>query len=332
MLCLRLALLALLLIAPGSFASAQLLAETLQSSSSEATTQTVRFRVGVIVTAKRGACRDILATVAVPIECEEQTVRLVEEDLSQGARYEFRDLSSGIARQMVVFFPYLANGAEGRALLTFEVTTRTTLPPDDAITQELRIPKRPPRNLRGYLGASPFIELRHPKIKKLARSIQSDVEESAGDAEPSDWSRLEAIYDYVMDNIEYLEGPDTSAVDTLKAGEADCHGRSALFIALCRATKTPARLVWVNEHVYPEFYLERPDGEGVWLPAESAGTRDFGGMPLARPILQKGDSFRVPERPREKLRYAIDYLQAYPAKKGNGPPGRKFVREVVAGG
>lgn len=291
------------------------------------TSQTVRFRVGAVVKAKRGPCQDLLAVVAVPIECAEQTVTLIETDLTPNvAATEFRDLSSGEARQLLVSIPRLKNGEEARAILTYEVTTRTTVPPDDREAERLSIPERTPRNLRGYLGASRFIEVRHPLIKKLSRSIQEDLEAGSPEGEPpSDWRRLEAIYDYVMDNIEYLEGPDTTAVATLKARQADCHGRSALFVALCRATKVPARMVWVNEHCYPEFYLERPDGEGVWLPSESAGTRAFGEMPLARPILQKGDSFRVPEKPRERLRYATDYVTG----KGRAQPSVKYIREIV---
>ncbi|CAN0349683.1 unnamed protein product, partial [Ectocarpus sp. 4 AP-2014] len=241
-----------------------------------------------------------------------------------------RDLTSGEARQLLISIPRLDAGAEARAILTYEVTTRTTLPPEEDVAARLVIPKRAPRKLRGYLGASKYIQVRHPLIKKLSRSIEEELEQSASeDSPPSDWQRLEAIYDYVMDNIDYLEGPDTSAVDTLKAREADCHGRSALFVALCRAAGAPARMVWVNEHCHPEFYLERPDGEGVWLPAESAGTRAFGEMPIARPILQKGDNFRVPEKPRERLRYATDYIVGKPAQKGGGKPSVKYLREIV---
>lgn len=292
---------------------------------------TIRFRVGAVITAKRGACRDVFAAVAVPIECAEQTVKLVEQDVTANVTAtDFRDLSSGEARQLLISIPRLDAGAEARAILTYEVTTRTTLPPDEDEAARLVIPKRAPRKLRGYLGASKYIQVRHPMIKKLSRSIENGLNEAAPeDNPPSDWQRIEAVYDYVMDNIEYLEGPDTSAVDTLKAREADCHGRSALFVALCRAAGAPARMVWVNEHCHPEFYLERPDGEGVWLPAESAGTRAFGEMPIARPILQKGDNFRVPEKPRERLRYATDYLIARPAQRGGGKPTVKYLREIV---
>lgn len=293
--------------------------------------QTVRFRIGAVITAKRGACRDILAVTAAPIDCAEQTVRLVERDITPNvADADFRELSSGQAKQLLVSIPHLKAGDVARAVLTFEVTTRTTVPPEDDVAAGLVIPKRAPRKMRGYLAASQFIQTRHPLIKKLSRSIQERLDtEAAEDDPPTDWERLEAIYDYVMDEIEYLEGPDTSAVDTLKAREADCHGRSALFVALCRATGAPARMVWVNEHCYPEFYLEHPNGGGVWWPAESAGTRAFGEMPIARPILQKGDDFRVPEKPRERLRYATDYVEAWPAQRGGGKPKVEFIREIV---
>jgi hypothetical protein len=90
----------------------------------------------------------------------------------------------------------------------------------------------------------------------------------------------------------------------------------------------PARVVWVDQHAYAEFYLEDAKGNGSWYPIESAGTRAFGGMPLARTILQKGDNFQVPERRGERLFYASDYLIALPV--GNsGKPTVKYIREVV---
>ena len=104
----------------------------------------------------------------------------------------------------------------------------------------------------------------------------------------NDWEKIEAIYDAVLKKIDYVEGPDKSAVEALHDKQADCQGRSALFIALCRLNKVPARMVWVHGHCYPEFYMEHAEGEGYWYPCESAGTRAFGEMPLARTILQKG--------------------------------------------
>ena len=298
------------------------------AASEPAQEKTQRFRVGAVVNAKRGACADILAVFAVPIDCDEQSVKLVSEEFSREVGgHEFRDVVGGEARQLLVSIPFLDRGGEARAVLTYEVTTRTTPLPDESEVAELKIPRRPPRNLKRYTGPSPFIETNHKRVRKLARSITVEAEEASG-GEPSDWALLEAAYDNVMENIEYYEGPDTSALDTLKEGAADCHGRSALFIALARNLGAPARMVWVNNHVYPEFYLEDADGEGHWFPAESAGTHAFGEMPVARTILQKGDNFRMPERKTERLRYATDYLTGRPVG-GGGKPSVKYLREVV---
>ncbi len=142
------------------------------------------------------------------------------------------------------------------------------------------------------------------------------------------WKRVETIYDYVQENVKYVEGEDKTAVETLIDGSGDCHDISALFVALCRADKVPARLVWVHEHCYPEFCLADAEGKLHWFPSESSGMRAFGEMPLPRVIMQKGDSFRVPERPRERLRYASDYLIGVPVR-GSGKPTVKYIREQL---
>jgi hypothetical protein len=53
-------------------------------------------------------------------------------------------------------------------------------------------------------------------------------------------------------------------------------------------------------------------------------------MPLARTILQKGDNFQMPERPRERLRYASDYLVGLPTP-GGGKPTCQFIRQQIVG-
>lgn len=282
-----------------------------------------QFQVGAEITA-RGAVRDIKAVVAVPLECDEQEVRIAQEDFSsEVASVEYRDLKGGLARQMVIEIPYLAAGATARAVVTYDVTTRPVLPPEDTDTAKLTIPDKPDREVRNFLSASPYIEARHSSIRRLARGLMKDADEKL-----TDWQRVELLYDAMLDKVQYVEGPDKSALDTLRDGSADCHGRSAVFIALCRAAGIPARVVWVNNHCYAEFYLEDESGEGAWHPVESAGSRAFGEMPLARVILQKGDNFRLPEKPRERLRYATDFLIGKPVG-GGGQPRAKFIREPL---
>lgn len=294
--------------------------------------QTQLYRVGAVVTASGGPCADILAIVSLPLETPWQEVRLASEEFTpEVAAVDYRLLPGGGARQMMVSIPRLEGGAEARAVVTCEVTTHVLEPLETPATVGLMIPRRPPSAMRRFTGPSPMIEARSGKIKRLAKSIVADAAADRGD-DLSDWRRVEAIYEHVLAEIDYAEGPDTSALTTLDEGIADCHGRSALFIALCRAIGVPARVVWVHDHCYPEFWLarENADGDlvGEWYPAESAGTPAFGAMPVARTILQRGDSFRVPERPRERLRYASDYLTGRRVP-GGGTPKVRYLREVV---
>ncbi|QDU89966.1 Transglutaminase-like superfamily protein [Pirellulimonas nuda] len=282
-----------------------------------------RFRVGAEITASRGACRAIRAMVAVPLECPEQSVRIVKEEFSPDVEsVSYRDLQGG-ARQMLITVPRLADGATATAVVTFEVVTRPILPPSDAVTAGLKIPRSTPRDLRKYVTVSPFIQSRDSKFRSWSRELLAGLTDEA-----SDWQRVEAFYDAMLEKIEYAEGVDKSALETLRDGQADCFGRSAVFIALCRAAGVPARAVWVQDHCYAEFYLEDEEGEGAWFPAESAGTRAFGEMPLARTIMQKGDNFRIPERPKDRLFYATDFLVGLPMP-GSGKPSVKYIREPV---
>ncbi|MEX2167917.1 MAG: transglutaminase-like domain-containing protein [Pirellulales bacterium] len=281
-----------------------------------------KFRVGAEIKAGKGACRDVRAMIAVPFECAEQEVRILDEDISTEVdRVEYRELPGGGAKQMLITIPFLADGATARAVVTFEVATRPILPTEQ--TGELKIPDRLDNDMRRFVLPSPFIEAKHSEIRRLGREVLKGLEEDA-----TDWQKIEALYDHVQEHIAYVEGDDKSALDTLRDKNADCHGRSALFIALCRSMKTPARMVWVHNHAYAEFYMEDAEGNGTWFPAESAGTRAFGEMPLARTILQKGDNFRVPERPGDRLRYATDYLMALPVGKA-GKPTVQYIREQV---
>jgi len=290
-------------------------------------TQVSSFQVGVTARARRGDVYGILAIVTVPLVCAEQAVELVEEDLTgQVADLTYRPLGTG-ARQLLVRIPFLAKGDKAHALLTFEVRTRIVLEPEE--TSALKIPRKPDRQLKRYLGKSPFIQTKHSKFKKICKEIEGELEATAEEVETiTDWQRVEAIYDYVREAIEYLEGPDQSALQALKKGKGDCHDIGALFVALCRTAKIPARLVWVHEHSYPEFCLVDEEGTPYWFPCESAGDRAFGEMPTARTILQKGDSFKMPEKPREVMRYASDYATAE-SRPGATKPSIKFVRREL---
>ncbi len=142
----------------------------------------------------------------------------------------------------------------------------------------------------------------------------------------SGWAQAEAIYDWVREKIEYRFDPNIkSSRQALDDGYGDCEELTSLFVAMCRAVKIPARAVWVPGHCYGEFYLEDAQGRGTWFPCQAAGSRNFGAMPEERPILQKGDNFRVPGH-REPKRYVQETVTA---KNAQAAPTVKFIREQV---
>ena len=330
-----------------------------------------RYRVGAKVVAKGKGVDNIFIMVAVPLECAEQQVQVLEEDFSPNVeKVDFRLLppDDGV-RQMLITIPTLPARQEAHAYVTYDVLTKPVIGPEHTAT--LRAPVKPEKALKLYLSASPFIDVNHRKIRDAVKQAlaalekkrtgeasevaaeptedavgeepndetpvadatqdvsgeaepkptvvskpiiadspaESSVEESTGSSatEPTDWERAEAFYDYALEHVKYEEGVDKSSVQVLKDGKGDCQAIGALFVAMCRTAKIPARLVWVEAHQYAEFYLEDEAGKGHWYPVETAGRREFGEMSIARVILQKGDNFRVPERRRERLRYASDF-------------------------
>ncbi len=274
-----------------------------------------RYRVGVRVVAEGGPCRGLYATLPVPADWPEQKVRIVEEDFSRGVRGpQYRFLGDGV-KQMVITIPSLASGGSEQAIVTFELERAAIEPPKDP--DAWRIPVKPSRELRAYLGSAPYVETRDPKIVRFAK-------EAAG--EHQGWRRVEAIYDAVREKVEYRNGDLKGARRALADGWGDCEELTCLFIAAARSQDIPARTVWVEGHCYPEFYMEDDAGNGCWHPCQAAGTRAFGSMPDQLPILQKGDSFRDPDRPGKPLRYVAEFLKGS-GVAGGGKPVVTWIRE-----
>lgn len=279
---------------------------------------TQRIKLGVIVKAS-GTVFHAVATVPVPDEWPEQRVAIVKEDVSPSVKsLTYRTIAGGGgAKQMVVEIPQLPAGQEARALVTFEVTRRAISAP--AETSIYAIPKKVPRQLMLDVGPSPYIESRHPKIVAAAK-------EAVGENE-SDWKKVEAIYDWTREHVIYKAGDLKGAVRALHDKEGYTDELTSVFIALCRAQKIPARTVFVPGHCYAEFYLEDDAGQGHWFPCQPAGMRSFGAIDDVRPILQKGDNFKNPEDPKERLRWLKEYFHA--SGRGAGPK-VTFVSEPVA--
>jgi len=281
-------------------------------------TLTQKWKAGMVITAVGGPCGGT-GTAPIPTDWPEQQVEIAEEDISPNVRVTYPNIE-GQGRQMVVTVLNLPAGQEAKAVVTFEVRRSALLPPDDTDIYVLPNLRKLDVKTRMFLAPSPKIECRDPKIRALAKDLVGEKEKA--------WEKVEAIYDYVRENVAYKQGsPLRGAVVALKEKSGDCEDMTSLFIALCRAAEVPARTVWVPGHCYPEFYLLDDEGNGHWFPCQVAGSAAFGGIPEHRPILQKGDNFRSPLNSRERLRYLRETFKG----AGIGPqPQVRWVRELMA--
>jgi hypothetical protein len=278
-------------------------------------TTTSQWRFGVRVKAP-AAASGIRATLPVPMDWPEQQVKLLsEEKSSKTISIAYATLDGGV-KQMQISIPRLAAGDEAAAAVVLEIARRQILAPLEPA--KLQIAARP-GPLAKYLGKSPYIESTDPKIRSLAAEL------TAG--QTGGWNQAAAVFDWVRAHVKYEFAEQIKpALAALEEGKGDCEELSSLVIALCRASKIPARAVWVPGHCYPEFSLADEQGQSHWFPCQAAGAeRQFGSMSEPRPILQKGDNFRVPGE-REPQRYV---KQTLTAKDAAAPLEVKFIMEQV---
>jgi len=274
------------------------------------------WQTGVIVRGRGAPVTGIVATLPVPMSWPEQDVQQTGVESSPSVRsVRFRELDHGV-RQMVVTIPRLGANEQAEAIVTLRITKRDVVSP--ARTEDLRLPHRVSRSISKFIRPSPYIDSQDAKIQELARQVIVGHDTA--------WGQVEAIYDWVRARVEYRFAKQIkSSRQALDDGYGDCEELSSLIIAMCRDIHVPARLVWVPGHCYPELYLEDKTGKGFWFPCQAAGTRSFGGISEARPILQKGDNFQVPGS-REPQRYVHEALAA---KNAPIPPAVQFIRRQL---
>jgi transglutaminase-like putative cysteine protease len=279
----------------------------------------LRVRIGLEMTAKDGACNNLVATFPLPMSWPEQVVEVLSEDVSPTVqRVTKRTLNEGV-QQVEFRVPRLVTGQSAHVIYTLRVERFHILPPENP--RLLRFAENPGRDLRPYLGESPFIEINHAKVKAAANEIQLDPSQPA-------WHQVETIYDWTRARISHHDGtkPLKGALQGLETGSGDCEEITSLFVAMCRLKGIPARSVWVDHHTYPEFYLEDPAGQGVWIPCESLGARQFGGMNSYRLLLQKGDNFSMAQK-RGPQRYVTPTITGTVGRDGGQPVMREILEQ-----
>jgi hypothetical protein len=283
--------------------------------------QTHTWKAGVIIQASAGPCRSVTGYVPVPMEWPEQTVKIGDKDISPGVKVSYQTLNES-AKLLMISIPWIAKGEQVKAIVTFECARSMQLPPDDKTAFVMPTAKDIDKDgVRRYLGASPQIETQNPAIRKVAKETGTNAKNA--------WEHVEALYDFVRTKVTYENGNESKgAAAALKNGKANHDDISARFVALCRDAEVPARLVWVPEFCYAEFYLMDKNGNGHWLPCSPAGAKAFGEMPDTKLILAKGDNFKPPDS-RDRQRYIRTNLIAHPGAQNAGKPSVQWVGQQV---
>jgi hypothetical protein len=173
-----------------------------------------------------------------------------------------------------------------------------------------------------FVLPTPTIDSNDPAIKRKAKEICEGID--------SPWEKARRLSDWTFNHLEYKLMAYTSAKAALESKIGDCEERSALFAALCRSQGIPARIVVGpgkkrsdSGHCWTEIMLADRDGNAEWLPVD-VGLRWFGELPIAPPVIQKGDSYPRPGSTGLRQRLAGSW-----AKAGNGQLTFEWEQEVT---
>ena len=276
--------------------------------------KTQKWEFGVSIRAVGGNCAGLFGTFPLPADWPEQQVKVAGETITPSVKRNTVRQVEGLA-QMVFEVPQLTAGDTATCFLTLEITKQTQQPPADAA--QLVVPKDPPTAIRRHLGVSPLIEATQAKVKALAKELTT--------GKATAWEQVQSIQAGVRQRVKFEKENKNvfkGAAGALTAGKADKEDLTATFVAVCRAAKIPARMVWALDYCYAEFYLEDAAGKGAWYPCVVHEEVELGAVKDLRPILEKGDNFKVPEE-KAPQRFVAEYLTG---KGGGGKPTVEFRR------
>ena len=247
-----------------------------------------KWRVGAVIRG-RGARQSVLVTLPLPANWPEQRVSVLEESLPDSVQtlIGYRKLKTHEVRQMVAKVPTLPRDIPITISVTVEVNTKEIIEPEDKSVY--KIPGSKVKEAKLFLGVSPQVNYKNSKLRSFAKETTAAKELA--------WEKVAAIYDWIRDNVDQEDAPVTNAVNTFRKKIGCNEDKVFLFVALCRAIKIPARIVYANEFIYAEFMLTDSDGkQAYWFPANVNGVYELGSLAEPRIILQKGHHIKVPEK------------------------------------
>jgi len=250
-----------------------------------------------------GSARGLMSTTPVPVNFPEQTIQKLNVQ-SQGCSAAVRTLVPEAA-QLVLAAPSLVRGQTILAFAHMQLKLfkqYLDFEKDQFPTEQ---PKPPISFRKQFSHNSPGIQTRAPQVRKLAMEVVG--------YRTHGWDKAHSIYEWVWENITSRIGSFTSVTRALRDRVGDCEERAACFVALCRAVGVPARLVWVPNHNWAEFFLVNSDQKGHWIPVHTAAYTWFGWTGAHELVIQKGDRIKVPEKSKPQ-RLLADWSQWQGAK------------------
>ena len=245
-----------------------------------------RLRVGIELTG-RGDAGEITASTPVPVVAPEQEI--LSEKIDVVGSEAVLETFAPDARMLRMAAPGLVRGGQASAIAEFELKlskqyfgyAAEQFPEKQTVAADVR---------RAYLGDSPGIQTRAPNVQSL---LQQLIGRRTGSlAHP--WRQAEVFAAWIRAEIRPKLGIYTSVVKAIENRSGDCEEMAGVFVALCRAAEIPARLVWIPNHVWSEFYLVDHEGRGHWIPVHTACYHWFGWTGAHELVFQKGDRLRVP--------------------------------------
>jgi len=253
-------------------------------------------RVGIYLTG-RGNATQVKATTVAPINAPEQTITNVQIK-TQGCAAAIRQLTPD-ASQLLLVAPQLLKDQEIYAMAEFKLTIHKT----HLAYKKAQFPAAqefPKDFKKWYMYDSPGIQTRQREVKELAAKIAGQIEHP--------WDKAKAFYDWVWHEIKPRIQSYTSVMEAIRDRFGDCEEKAAVFIALCRVSGIPSRLVWVPNHNWAEICLRDEQGSPHWIPIHTSCYSWFGWTGAHEMVLQKGDNIKTPEQ-YKPLRLLADWRQ-----------------------
>ncbi len=231
-----------------------------------------------------GIARNLRSSTVVPVAFPEQELIDVRIEKSEGCEARIAPLTD-TAAQLQVLAPWIEAGQTITATALFRIRLFRQCPHYSA--EQFPFEQTvPPPIVATALGNSPGIRCETPGVRHLAASIISRYDHP--------WTQAGKFFAWVWDNIQGKPGAYTSVQEAIRNRAGDCEERAGVFVALCRASGIPARLVLVPNHCWAEFCLVDVENRPRWIPAHTAAYNWFGWTGAHELVLQKGDRFRQP--------------------------------------